>query len=140
MRFPLEVVRRVRERIGGKLLLYRLGSDDLHPEGTKIEDSRKFAVKLEEAGVDIIDVSGGLCGGRPPQIQHKQGFFIPQAKKIKEDVDVPVIGVGGIRDPKYADKVVRERCVDLVAVGRALLEDAEWAVKAIEALRAYKCD
>lgn len=42
----------------GKLLLYRVGADDLDPEGTRIRDSQRFAEKLEKAGVDIIDVSG----------------------------------------------------------------------------------
>lgn len=130
VRFPLDVVGRVREMIGGRLLLYRLGSDDLDPAGTKIEDSQEFAVELEEAGVDIIDVSGGLCGSRPEELQGKQGYFIPQAQQIKNVVDTPVIGVGGITDPEYADKLIRERRVDLVAVGRELLKDPDWARKA----------
>ena len=134
MRFPLEVVGRVKEKAGGRLLLYRLGSDDLDRAGTRIEDSQKFAVKLEEAGVDIIDVSGGLCGSRPEQLQGRQGYFIPQAQQIKKVVDIPVVGVGGITDPEYADKLICEGRVDLVAVGRGLLKDPDWAMKAIKTL------
>ena len=130
MRFPLEVVERVKEKIGGRLLLYRLGSDDLDPAGIKIEESKKIAAKLEEAGVDIIDVSGGLCGSRPSQLQNRQGYFIPQAQQIKKVIDIPVIGVGGITKPEYANMVIREEKVDLVAVGRALLKDPDWATKA----------
>jgi NADPH2 dehydrogenase len=138
MRFPLEVVEKVKDSVGGRLLLYRLGSDDLDPAGTTIKDSKKFAVRLEDAGVDIIDVSGGLCGSRPEQLQDRQGYFIPQAQQIKEAVDIPVIGVGGITEPEYANMVIREGRVDLVAVGRALLKDSGWAVKAVEAIRAKK--
>jgi len=134
MRFPLDVVKRVKEKIDGKLLLYRLGSDDLNPAGIRIEDSKKFAVRLQETGVDIIDVSGGLCGSRPSQLQERQGYFIPQARQIKKVVNTPVIGVGGITEPEYADKVIREENVDLVAVGRALLKDPDWATKAIKTL------
>ena len=137
IRFPLEVVKRVREKIGGRLLLYRLGSDDLDPKGVRIEDSKKFAVKLEEAGVDIIDVSGGLCGSRPPQLQDRQGYFIPQAQQIKKAVDIPVIGVGGVAEPEYADKLIRDKKVDLVAVGRAILKDQDWAANAIKKLSAH---
>jgi 2,4-dienoyl-CoA reductase-like NADH-dependent reductase (Old Yellow Enzyme family) len=132
MRFPLEVIERVKEKIGGRLLLYRLGSDDLDPAGTRIEDSQKFAAKLEEAGVDIIDVSGGLCGSRPERLQGIQGYFISQAQQIKKIVDIPVIGVGGITEPEFADRVIRDGKVDLVAVGRELLKDPDWALKAIE--------
>jgi 2,4-dienoyl-CoA reductase-like NADH-dependent reductase (Old Yellow Enzyme family) len=134
MRFPLEVVQRVREIVGGKLLLYRLGADDLDPAGIQIEDSQKFVVRLEEAGVDIIDVSGGLGGSRPEQFQGRQGYFVPQAQQIKKVVGVPVIGVGGIKEPQYADRMIREGRVDLVAVGRELLKDPDWALKAIETL------
>jgi len=107
----------------------------LDPAGTQIEDSKRFAVKLEEAGVDIIDVSGGICGGAPASLEGTQGFFVPQAQEIKKVVNVPVIGVGGIIEPEYADKIVKEGRVDLVAVGRGLLNDPDWAVKAIEKLK-----
>jgi len=135
MRFPLEVVERVKETVGGRLLLYRLGSDDLDPAGTRIEDSKIFAVKLEQAGVDIIDVSGGLCGSRPSQLQDRQGYFIPQAQQIKSVVDIPVIGVGGIKEPEYAHIVIKEGKADLVAIGRTLLKDPDWATKATESLK-----
>jgi len=138
MRFPLEVVKGVKENVGRTLLLYRLGSDDLDPAGTQIGDSKKFAVKLEEAGVDIIDVSGGLCGSRPSQLQGRQGYFISQAEEIKKIVTVPVIGVGGITEPEYADRLIREGRVDLVGVGRALLRDPNWASRAVEMLGAWR--
>ena len=59
-----------------------------------------------------------------------QGYFLPLAQKIKEAVQVPVIGVGGITDPLFADQVIRQGRVDLVAVGRALLADPDWALSA----------
>jgi len=134
IRLPLEVVERIKEKVGSKLLVYRLGADDLDPAGTQIEDSQKFAVRLEEAGVDFIDVSGGLGGSRPEQLQGTQGYYVPQGQLIKKVVDIPVIGVGGIKEPQYADRMIREGKVDLVAVGRELLKDPDWALKAIETL------
>jgi len=134
MRFPLEVVERVKEKVGKKLLLYRIGSDDLNPNGTKIEDSIKLAERLEDLGVDIIDVSGGLCGSRPPELQDIPGYFIPQAQRIKKVVEVPVIGVGNIKDAKYANKLIVDEAVDLVAVGREIMKDPDWATKAVKEL------
>ena len=134
MRFPLLVVEKVKRCLSGKVLLYRVGSDDLAPMGTKIEDAVEFALKLEASGVDILDVSGGMCGSEPKQLRQIQGYFVPQAQQIKKVVKVPVIGVGGIVEAEFADKLVREGCVDLVAVGRALWHDAEWAKKAVEKL------
>lgn len=137
IRLPLEVVKRVKQKVGEKKLLYRLGADDLDLKGTQIEDSQKFAVKLEEAGVDIIDVSGGLCGSRPSHLQEKQGYFTFQAQQIKTAVKTPVIGVGGIKEPEYADKLIRENKIDLVAVGRGLLKDPDWALKAVKHLQKH---
>jgi NADPH2 dehydrogenase len=135
MKFPLEVVERVKEKVGKKLLLYRIGADDLNPNGTKIEDSVELAKKLEQSGVDIIDVSGGLCGSSPPELQNVQGYFIPQAHRIKSAVKVPVIGVGNIKDAKYANKLVEEGSVDLVAIGRELIKNPHWAAEAVKALK-----
>jgi 2,4-dienoyl-CoA reductase-like NADH-dependent reductase (Old Yellow Enzyme family) len=135
MRFPLKVVQKVREEIGQKLLLYRLGADDLAPKGIRIEDSVVFAKRLERSGVDIIDVSGGMCGSEPKQLREVKGYFVPQAEKIKKAVKVPVIGVGGINEADYADRLVREERVDLVAVGRAIWKDPNWAEKAVQMLK-----
>ena len=135
MRFPLLVAEKVRRCLGGRLLLYRLGSDDLAPHGTHIEDSVVFARRLEAVGVDILDVSGGMCGSEPKQLRQMKGYFVPQAEAIKKSVNIPVIGVGGITTPEFADELVREGRIDLVAVGRAFWSDAEWAEKAIETLK-----
>jgi NADPH2 dehydrogenase len=134
MAFPLLVTEKVRKTIGDKLLLYRLGSDDLAPKGNHAEDAVAFALKLEAAGVDILDVSGGMCGSEPKQLRQIEGYFIAQAQGVKAAVHVPVIGVGGITRAEFADNLVAEGKVDLVAVGRALLHDAFWAEKALSSL------
>jgi 2,4-dienoyl-CoA reductase-like NADH-dependent reductase (Old Yellow Enzyme family) len=132
MCFPLEVVEAVRRQIGvDKLLLYRLGSDDLSPCGTCIEDAIVFSHKLVAAGVDVLDVSGGMCGSNPKQFKHVQGYFVQQAASVKQEVGIPVIGVGGITEAEFADNLVREGKMDLVAVGRALWQDVHWAQKAL---------
>jgi 2,4-dienoyl-CoA reductase-like NADH-dependent reductase (Old Yellow Enzyme family) len=77
-------------------------------------------------------VSGGLQGARGAA--KGPGYFVPYAAAIKASVDVPVIVTGGIRDPLFADQVVRQNQADLVGIGRAMLEDADWARKAIDAL------
>ena len=136
MRFPLMVVKKVRKIVSGRLLLYRLGADDLAANGTHIEDSTVFAARLEHAGVDVIDVSGGLCGSEPKQLKGVKGYFVPQAYEIKKAIRIPVVGVGGITEAEFADRLIREGKVDLVAVGRALWKDSKWAEKTVEALKA----
>jgi NADPH2 dehydrogenase len=136
MRFPLLVIKKVQKQLCGKLLLYRLGADDLAPNGTQIQDAIVFAQRLERAGVEIIDVSGGMCGSEPKRLRQIKGYFVPQAAQIKKAVKIPVIGVGGIIEAEFADKLVRDGMVDLIAVGRALWHDSEWAQKAIRIIGA----
>ena len=135
MRFPLEVVEAVKNKTDDIEILYRLGSTDLEPEGQTVEESIELAKRLEEIGVDMIDVSGNMCGSAPESLDGEQGFFIEQANKIKQEVDVPVIGVGGIREPEFANKMIKDEKVDLIAVGREYLKDPKWACKAKEKLQ-----
>jgi 2,4-dienoyl-CoA reductase-like NADH-dependent reductase (Old Yellow Enzyme family) len=98
-----------------------------------VEDAVEFAKRLEQAGVDIIYVSGGMCGAYPKQLKKVSGYFVPQASRIKQAVKAPVIGVGHITQPEHAEQLVRDELVDLVAIGRAFLKDPDWAQKALEA-------
>ncbi|MEX2751297.1 MAG: NADH:flavin oxidoreductase, partial [Candidatus Freyarchaeota archaeon] len=83
---------------------------------------------------DSLNVSGGLCGGQPSSLTG-EGFFVPQAEAIKKTVKAIVIGGGGIVTPEFADKVIKEKRVDMVFIGRALLKDARWAAKAINKVK-----
>jgi len=135
MRFPLEVASEVLSAVGKDIpVLYRLGADDMMPGGLTLEESKRIAQSLVNLGVAVIDVSGGLCGDRPPNLSG-EGYFAHLAKGIKQAVRVPVITTGGIKTPQFADEVVKRRIADLVGVGRALLADPNWATRAIEALR-----
>ncbi len=135
MRFPLEIVRGIRNQIGTRLLLYRLGAVDLAMMGTQIDDSKQFAKKSVEAGVDIVDISGGLCGASPELLAGEEGYFIQQAHEIRQVINAPVIGVGGIKTAQFANQVIHEDRVDFVGVGQALLQDSLWAVKTMKILK-----
>jgi len=135
MRYPLKVVDSIRRRIGKNVpLFYRLGADDRSPGGLTLEEGKKIAQKLVEAEVDVIDVSGGLCGSRPVDLKG-EGYLIHLAEGVKMTVNVPVVGVGGIVTAEFADEVVKSGRADLVAVGRAMLNDPDWAAKTISRLR-----
>ncbi len=135
MRFPLEIVKEVREAVEDIALFYRLGATDMEDGGLTVDESKQFAKKLVENGIEVIDVSGNLCGSRPDELEVEQGYFVPIAEKIKGVVDVPVIGVGGITDASFADQLVKDKKVDLVAVGREQWKDPDWALKAKEKLK-----
>jgi NADPH2 dehydrogenase len=136
--FAREVIDAVRNAVGESFpLFYRLGADDFTPGGLTPEDGQQASVYLTEAGIDCIDVSGGLIGTGRDRFTD-QGFFVPLAEGIKRAANIPVIGVGNIRDADYADFVVREGRIDLVAIGRALLKNPDWAEQAAQQLEMKK--
>jgi NADPH2 dehydrogenase len=131
MKLPLKVVSTIRGKIGSTVpLFYRLGADDNMPGGLTLEEGKTVAQRLVEAGVDVIDVSGGLGGSRPATLKG-EGYLVHLAEGVKKAVSVPVIGVGGIVTAEFADQLIRLGRIDLVAVGRAMLSDPDWAAKAI---------
>ena len=132
--FPLEVIKEVKTRLEENApLFYRFGADDMVEGGLTLEEAKLAAQHLEQAGVDVIDVSGGLVGDGQNRFT-EQGYFVPLAEGIKETVKVPVIGVGNITEPEYADSIVREQKVDLVAFGRLLLSNPDFPKQAAEKL------
>lgn len=134
VRLPTRVIRCIKNELGRSYpVLYRLGAEDMLPGGLTIDEGVKAAKLIEKAGADVMDVSGGLVGHLHPT-NRGPGFFIPQASAVKRAVDMPVIGVGGIKTPEEADEIIRSGKVDLVAIGRAILSDPEWASKAVKTL------
>jgi 2,4-dienoyl-CoA reductase-like NADH-dependent reductase (Old Yellow Enzyme family) len=136
LRLPLEVVRAVRHAVGDDyLLLYRLGANDYKPGGLTQEEGRQAAVALVESSVDVLDISGGLGGAAVPGWDGvSQGYFVPMAADIQAAAKAPVVVAGGITEPAFADRVIREGKVDLVGIGRAMLSNPDWAADAQEAL------
>jgi 2,4-dienoyl-CoA reductase-like NADH-dependent reductase (Old Yellow Enzyme family) len=133
VRFAAAIIEGVNDILQGKPLFYRLGTDDMIEGGMTSEEGRKVAPLLEQAGVSVLDISGGLGVGDSFGFT-EQGFFVPLAEGIKSVVTVPVIGVGNITEPEFADKIVSEKRVDLVAIGRKLLADPNFPREAAKEL------
>ncbi len=132
LRLLLETVEAVRGAVGRQYpLAVRLGACDYRDGGATPEDGIEAAKALEQAGVDLLDISGGFCGFTFPGAQG-QGYFAPLTQAIKEAVSVPVLLTGGIVDGAAARQLLEAGKADLIGVGRALLKDPAWAVKAVQ--------
>jgi len=129
-RLHLAVLSEVVSRVGADCPVFvRLGAHDETPGGLELGDSCQVAGWLAEAGAALIDVSGGLQGSRGAG--KGAAYFVPYAQAIKAVVGVPVLVTGGFAEPDLADRAVREQWADLVGIGRAMLNDPDWARKAI---------
>ncbi|MDO8568371.1 MAG: FAD-dependent oxidoreductase [Dehalococcoidales bacterium] len=134
MRFGTKCVAAIRAAVGDDYpIFYRLGAREDISGGITVDDAAKFAVKLEAAGVDVIDVSrGGSYGLKSttgPEDEQNEGTLLPVAESIKRRVKVPVIAVGGFRTPKIVEEVLAQGRTDMVAIGRQLIADPYWAEK-----------
>jgi len=136
MNFPLEIIRGVKKAVGNRFpLLFRFSGDEFVENGRSLEESRQVARMLEEAGVHALDVSAGAYDSMPTIMEPMslpEGWKIYLAEEIKKAVKIPVIGVGVIRTPAFAEKILREGRIDFVALGRALIADPHWPNKARE--------
>jgi 2,4-dienoyl-CoA reductase-like NADH-dependent reductase (Old Yellow Enzyme family) len=129
IRLSCRIAKEVKKDLGNNYpVLYRIGVQDFgnYSGRLTLQEGVEAAKMIVEAGVDIIDVSGGIGGGRPEGLKGP-GFFVPQAEAVKEAVNVPVIGVGGIKTAEEAEAIITSGRVDLVAIGRAYLSEPNWA-------------
>lgn len=128
-RFLLEVVRAVRGAIGSDLaILCKIDSREVGvPHGITLEDAKRVAVWIQEAGADAITVSAyhDTSQGKlhsASNIPHEPGTNLPAAQAIKAVVSVPVIASGRI-EPEVGDERIGAGAMDFLAMGRKLLAD-----------------
>lgn len=130
IRIHVEVIRAIRETIGDDFPLFiRLGASDYMDGGNTVEDGVRASIIFEKEGIDLIDVSGGLCFYKRPGMEDEEGYFHDASGAIKEKVSLPVILTGGIRKISFAEKMIDEKQADLIGIGRPILNDQEWLAK-----------
>lgn len=134
MRFALEVVRAVRQQIGAELpIVFRISGDEFQPGGLTLADVCAIAPRLQDAGVDLVDVSAGMYETAwmiTQPMELKQGVLAPLAREVRKHVTVPVSVSGRITDPSVAEELIASGTSDFVTLGRALHADPEFPNKA----------
>lgn len=135
IRFPLEVVRQIREAVGEEfILMFRLSMLDLVEDGSEMTEVLQLAQELEKAGVNIINTGIGWHEARIPTIVTSvpRAAFVDVTAKVKEAVNVPVVASNRINMPETAEDIVSSGKADMISMARPLLADSEWANKARE--------
>ena len=148
LRLPREVLREIKGRVGENFpVQYRFGlkhyvkalnsgalpGEEFNEAGRDIPEGLEMAKMLEEAGFDALHVDAGCYDSwywpHPPTYQ-EPGAMIGMAAQVKKVVNIPVTGVGKVKDPALAERVIAEGKADLVALGKSLLADPFWLQKA----------
>jgi 2,4-dienoyl-CoA reductase-like NADH-dependent reductase (Old Yellow Enzyme family) len=136
MRFPLEVMRAVREAVGeGVPVGYRFLAEEYVPGGLTLVDTIPFARELARAGVAYLSVMAGCYDSfalpRYLEDDREEGFMAPFAAGIRAAVPgVPVIAAGRIQSPEAAEAILQDGMADLVGLARVLFADSLWPRKA----------
>ena len=124
-----EIVRAIRERMGPDFLIsLRLGASDYTEGGAELSDVPEAARIFADAGVDMLSVTGGMCGYSRPG-HEEQGWFAELSEAMKSAVDIPVLLTGGITDKDAAEHLLESGAADMIGVGRAFLKDPELPAK-----------
>lgn len=130
MRFLLQVTERLRRLMPEELPLFvRISATDWVEGGWDIEQSVTLAKRLKALGVDLIDVSSG---GTVPtaRIPIAKGYQVPFARRIRDEAGIRTGAVGLITDPKQANEIIIRGDANLVFLGRELLREPYWTLKA----------
>ncbi|MBM7053643.1 NADPH-dependent 2,4-dienoyl-CoA reductase [Streptomyces durocortorensis] len=133
IRLPLEIVRRVRERVGDDfILIYRLSMLDLVPGGSTLDEVVTLAREIEAAGATIINTGIGWHEARIPTIATSvpRGAFSWVTEKVRGAVSVPLVTSNRINTPEVAEDILASGRADMVSMARPFLADPEFVAKA----------
>ncbi|MCT6779264.1 NADPH-dependent 2,4-dienoyl-CoA reductase [Streptomyces sp. CS7] len=133
IRLPVEIVRRVRERVGDDfILIYRLSMLDLVPGGSTLDEVVTLAREIEAAGATIINTGIGWHEARIPTIATSvpRGAFSWVTEKVRGAVSVPLVTSNRINTPEVAEEILASGRADMVSMARPFLADPEFVAKA----------
>ena len=134
IRFPLRVVRAVREEWPAELPLFvRLSVVDWVEGGWDLGQSVLLTRRMKTLGVNLIDCSAGFAVPEET-IPAGPGFLVPFSAAIRSAVAIPTGAVGLITDPAQAEQVIATGQADVVSLARQLLRDPYWPLHAAKAL------
>ncbi|WP_413624009.1 FAD-dependent oxidoreductase [Luteibacter sp. Lutesp34] len=136
MRFPIEIVRRMREAVGSDfIIVYRLSMLDLVDESQSWTDIVTLAKGIEAAGATLINTGIGWHEARIPTIVTSvpRGAFTWVTRRMKGEVSIPLVTTNRINMPDVAEGILARGDADMVSMARPFLADPEWVNKARKA-------
>lgn len=135
MRFPVEIVRAIRERVGTDfIIIFRLSMLDLVEQGSTLEEVIALGKALEQVGVTLINTGIGWHEARIPTIATSvpRGAFSWVTAELKKHLTVPLITTNRINTPEVAERILAGGEADMVSMARPFLADPEFVIKAAE--------
>lgn len=135
IRLPVEIVRRIRQKVGPNfIIIYRLSMLDLVEGGSTLEEVVQLGQAIEAAGATILNTGIGWHEARIPTIATSvpRAAFAWVTRQLKGKVSIPLIATNRINTPEVAEKLLAEGYCDMVSMARPFLADAQFVQKARE--------
>jgi 2,4-dienoyl-CoA reductase-like NADH-dependent reductase (Old Yellow Enzyme family) len=132
-RIVLEILRQIKSSQGKSYPVWiKMNSEDFLDDGLTVDDMLAVAALLEEAGIDAIELSGGVndpaCYYSPvregtPLTEEEEVYYRSAAARYKQRIQTPLVLVGGIRSFQVAEELVVDGTADAVALSRPLIRE-----------------
>jgi 2,4-dienoyl-CoA reductase (NADPH2) len=135
IRFAVEIVQRVRERVGKNfIVIYRLSMLDLVEGGSTLDEVIQLAQAIEAAGATILNTGIGWHEARIPTIATKvpRAAYAWVTQRLMGKVGIPLIATNRINTPEVAEQLLADGVCDMVSMARPFLADPAFVRKARE--------
>ena len=135
MRFPLEVIRRVRAAVGDDfIVIYRIAAMEMMEDGSSWDEVVQLAREVEKAGASIMSTHFTWHQAQVPTISTRvpRAAFTSVTGRLKKELSIPLITSNRINTPEVAEAVLERGDADITSLARPMLADAEFAMKARE--------
>lgn len=130
--FLEEVYNAIRKEVGEDYpVMIKMNSDDLIEGGLRAEEAVRTAGRLEEMGIDAVEVSGGMyeSSGKTAQPDilspEDEAYFRNSGRLFKKNLNIPVMLVGGMRSRAVMEDVLKNGEADLISLARPLIQEPD---------------
>ncbi len=136
IRLHLGIISGIKKELGDSFSVFvRMGAGDFVDGGLSTQDAITAALEFEKAGVEVLDISGGICFYSIKD--SRAGYFDIISKPIFDKVKIPVILTGGVKKGSDIEDTLDRNVCDLVGVGRSLYQKTKWIKNELVPLLVY---
>jgi 2,4-dienoyl-CoA reductase-like NADH-dependent reductase (Old Yellow Enzyme family) len=137
-RFAMNIFRKVRDKVGNDFCVgFRISGEEHMPEGLTFDEVKKIC-KDAEPFVNYVHLSDGCYEAGKYFVPDEDGTMLGYAESLKRILKIPVL-TPSIHDPEMAARAIQDEKTDMVAHGRPLIADPNWANKVVKGKRPVKC-
>ena len=136
IRIHLRIIQAIREALPKDFIIsLRLGALDYQEGGNTLTDAINASIEFEKAGLDMLDISGGVNGYGLAQLKElPYGYFVDVTKEIKKHIKIPVISAGGFRSLQGLEVLIEDNYLDGISFATSILQDPHFITKEINKL------